>query len=138
MEACRCRQLYAPTIDCNKKKKNRCSNNVLTWLRSHLRVNCVCGRSVGVITLGGAPTPIRDCLGISGMKGNEGHWGGEISIISQNFPKSLSILFHPLESSVSQKALREMVAMTVGRCVWLGARDHDLFGGPPRVCNGLS
>jgi hypothetical protein len=36
------------------------------------------------------------------MKGDEGHWGGEISIISQNFPKSLSILFHPLESSISQ------------------------------------
>jgi hypothetical protein len=36
------------------------------------------------------------------MKGNEGHWGGEISIISQNFPKSTSILFHPLESSISQ------------------------------------
>jgi hypothetical protein len=36
------------------------------------------------------------------MKGNEGHWGGEISIISQNFPKSPSILFHPLESSISQ------------------------------------
>jgi hypothetical protein len=44
----------------------------------------------------------RACLGISGMKGNEGHWGGEISIISQNFPKSPSILFHPLESSISQ------------------------------------
>jgi hypothetical protein len=36
------------------------------------------------------------------MKGNEGHWGGEISIISQNFPKPPSILFHPLESSISQ------------------------------------
>jgi hypothetical protein len=36
------------------------------------------------------------------MKGNEGHWGGEISIISQNFSKSPSILFHPLESSISQ------------------------------------
>jgi hypothetical protein len=46
--------------------------------------------------------PLRACLGISGMKGNEGHWGGEISIISQNFPKSPSILFHPLESSISQ------------------------------------
>jgi hypothetical protein len=30
----------------------------------------------------------RACLGISGTKGSEGHWGGEISIISQNFPKS--------------------------------------------------
>jgi hypothetical protein len=45
---------------------------------------------------------MRACLGISGMKGNEGHWGGEISIISQNFPKSPSILFQPLESSISQ------------------------------------
>jgi hypothetical protein len=36
------------------------------------------------------------------MKGNEGHWGGGIFIISQNFPKSPSILFHPLESSISQ------------------------------------
>jgi hypothetical protein len=38
---------------------------------------------------------IRACLGISGMKGNEGHWGGEISIISQNFSKSPSILHFP-------------------------------------------
>jgi hypothetical protein len=45
---------------------------------------------------------LRACLGISGMKRNEGHWGGEISIISQNFPKSPLILFHPLESSISQ------------------------------------
>jgi hypothetical protein len=36
------------------------------------------------------------------MNGNEGHWGGGISTISQNFPKSPSILFYPLESSVSQ------------------------------------
>jgi hypothetical protein len=36
------------------------------------------------------------------MKGNEGHWGGGISIITQNFPKSPSILFHPLQSSISQ------------------------------------
>jgi hypothetical protein len=36
------------------------------------------------------------------MNGNEGYWGGGISIISQNFPKSLSILFHPLDSSISQ------------------------------------
>jgi hypothetical protein len=39
------------------------------------------------------------CLGISGMKG---YWGGGISIISQNFPKSPSIFFHPLDSSISQ------------------------------------
>jgi hypothetical protein len=36
------------------------------------------------------------------MKGNGGYWGGGISIISQNFPKSSLILFHPLESSISQ------------------------------------
>jgi hypothetical protein len=36
------------------------------------------------------------------MKGNEGYWGGGISIITQNFPKSPSILFHPLQSSISQ------------------------------------
>jgi hypothetical protein len=45
---------------------------------------------------------LRACLGISGMKGNEGYWGGQISIISQNFSKSPSILLHPLESSISQ------------------------------------
>jgi hypothetical protein len=45
---------------------------------------------------------LRACLGISGMNGNEGHWGGVISTVSQNFPKSPSILFHPLESSISQ------------------------------------
>jgi hypothetical protein len=50
----------------------------------------------------GISFPLRACLGISGMKGNEGHWGGEISIISQNFSKSPSILFHPLKSSISQ------------------------------------
>jgi hypothetical protein len=36
------------------------------------------------------------------MNENEGYWGGRISIISQNFPKSPSILFHPLDSSISQ------------------------------------
>jgi hypothetical protein len=45
---------------------------------------------------------LRACLGISGMTGNEGHWGGGISTISQNFPKSPLILFYPLESSISQ------------------------------------
>jgi hypothetical protein len=55
------------------------------------------------------------CLGISGMKGNEGHWSGGISIISQNFSKYPSILFHPLlfhplDSSVSQTSPnRELV-----------------------------
>jgi hypothetical protein len=41
------------------------------------------------------------------MNGNEGYWGGGISIISQNFPKSLSILFHPLDSSISQTSPKE-------------------------------
>jgi hypothetical protein len=50
----------------------------------------------------GRSQSLRSCLGISGMKGKEGHRGGEISIISQNFSKSPSILFHPLESSISQ------------------------------------
>jgi hypothetical protein len=36
------------------------------------------------------------------MNENEGYWGGGISIISKNFPKSPSILFHPLDSSISQ------------------------------------
>jgi hypothetical protein len=36
------------------------------------------------------------------MNENEGHWGVGISTISQNFPKSPSILFHPLDSSISQ------------------------------------
>jgi hypothetical protein len=44
---------------------------------------------------------LRACLGISGMNENEGYWGGGISIISQIFPKSPSILFHPLDSSIS-------------------------------------
>jgi RNA binding exosome subunit len=48
------------------------------------------------------------------MKGNEGHWGGEISIISQNFSKSPSILLHPLESSISQTSPEE---------VWLDHRN---------------
>jgi hypothetical protein len=42
------------------------------------------------------------------MKGNEGHWGGEISILSQNFPKFPSILFHPLES-LSYELVWELV-----------------------------
>jgi hypothetical protein len=44
----------------------------------------------------------RACLGISGMNENEGYWGGGIFIISQNFPKSPSILFYPLHSCISQ------------------------------------
>jgi hypothetical protein len=49
-----------------------------------------------------ARSSLRGCLGISGMNGNEGHCGGGISTISQNFPKSPLILFYPLESSISQ------------------------------------
>jgi hypothetical protein len=45
---------------------------------------------------------LRACLGISGTNGNEENWGGGISIISQNFSKSPSILFHPLDYSISQ------------------------------------
>jgi hypothetical protein len=45
--------------------------------------------------------------GISGMKGNEGHWGGEISIISQNFSKCTSILFHPLNPPFPKQGLTE-------------------------------
>jgi hypothetical protein len=55
----------------------------------------------------GSKKLLRACLGISGMKGNEGHWGGGISIITQNFPKSPSILFHPLQSSISQTSPQE-------------------------------
>jgi hypothetical protein len=54
-----------------------------------------------------ATSSLRACLGISGMKGNEGYWGGGISIISQNFSKSPSILFHPLESSITQTSPEE-------------------------------
>jgi hypothetical protein len=45
------------------------------------------------------------------MKGNEGYWGGEISIISQNFLKSPSILFYPLESSISQTSPKGAISM---------------------------
>jgi hypothetical protein len=56
--------------------------------------------------LGGRRNGCRACLGISGMNENEGHWSGGISTISQNFPQSPSILFHPLESSISQRGRR--------------------------------
>jgi hypothetical protein len=46
--------------------------------------------------------PVGLVLGNGGMNGNEGYWGGGISIISPNFSKSPSILFHPLDSSISQ------------------------------------
>jgi hypothetical protein len=45
---------------------------------------------------------VRVYLRISEINGNEGHWGGGISIISQNFSKSSSILFYSPESSISQ------------------------------------
>jgi hypothetical protein len=41
------------------------------------------------------------------MNGNKWYWGGGISIIIQNFPKSPSILFHPLDSSISQTSPNE-------------------------------
>jgi hypothetical protein len=44
-----------------------------------------------VVTGAMCDSPFRACLGISGPTGNEGCWGGGISIISQNFPKSPSI-----------------------------------------------
>jgi hypothetical protein len=56
-----------------------------------------------------ASRSIRACLGISGMYGNEGYWGGGISIINQNFPKSPSILFHPLDSSISQTSPQGLI-----------------------------
>jgi hypothetical protein len=46
------------------------------------------------------------------MNGNKGYWGGGISIISQNFPKSHSILFHPLDSSISQTSPKGYFTVT--------------------------
>jgi hypothetical protein len=51
------------------------------------------------------------------MNGNEGYWGGGISIISQNFPKSPSILFHPLDFSISQTS--------PNGCLPFKANDHE-------------
>jgi hypothetical protein len=48
------------------------------------------------------------------MTGNEADWGAGISTISQNFSKSPSTLFYPLESSISQSpegSSRECVAL---------------------------
>jgi hypothetical protein len=73
---------------------------------------------------------MRACLGISGMKGNEGHWGGGISIISQNFPKSPSILFYPLESSISQTSPE-------GDHPPLVALREDGYRGQPHIGQGL-
>jgi hypothetical protein len=42
------------------------------------------------VSLNGGKDIFRACLGNSGMTGNEGHWGGGISTISQKFPKSPS------------------------------------------------
>jgi hypothetical protein len=56
-------------------------------------------------SIGGEEIHLRACLGISGTNGNEGYWGGGISIISQNFSKSPSILSHPIDSSISQTSL---------------------------------
>jgi hypothetical protein len=71
------------------------ATNVIWSFRKHLILIIPSGLHVKRLAL-------RACLGISGMKGNEGYWGGGISIISQNFSKSPSILFHPLDSSISQ------------------------------------
>jgi hypothetical protein len=46
------------------------------------------------------------------MNENEGYWGGGISIISQNFPKSPSIIFHPLDSSISQTSPQAVMFKT--------------------------
>jgi hypothetical protein len=61
-------------------------------------------------------------LGIRGMSGNEGYWGGGISIISQNFPKSPSILFHPLDSSISQTSPE----CTIPNALWLNEENIPL------------
>jgi hypothetical protein len=67
------------------------------------------------------------CLGISGMKGNEGHWGGGISIISQNFPKSPSILFHPLESSISQTSPKTSIRGGISSLFWSCSKNNMIF-----------
>jgi hypothetical protein len=74
---------------------------------------------------------LRACLGIGGMKGNEGHWGGGISIITQNFPKSPLILFHPLQSSISQtspKWSKHTITNTASVCQEEGVRAFLGFG----------
>jgi hypothetical protein len=52
------------------------------------------------------------------MNGNEGYWGGGISIISQNFPKSPSILFYPFESSIFQTSLSGDCSRPTPRQPW--------------------
>jgi hypothetical protein len=47
------------------------------------------------------------------MNGNEGYWGVGISIISQNFPKSPLILFHPLDSSISQTSPYQIIEIVI-------------------------
>jgi hypothetical protein len=47
------------------------------------------------------------------MNGNEGYWGGGISIISQNFPKSSSIHLIPL---FPKQALTVRVGVDVDAC----------------------
>jgi hypothetical protein len=42
------------------------------------------------------------------MKGNEGHWGGGISIISQNFPKSLQSSSIHLNPPFPKQALKDL------------------------------
>jgi hypothetical protein len=62
------------------------------------------------------------------MTGNEADWGAGISTISQNFSKSPSTLFYPLESSISQSpegSSRECVALR-GRISFFSPREFTL------------
>jgi hypothetical protein len=51
----------------------------------------------------------KACLRISGMKGDEGHWGGEISIISQNFQNLLQYSSIHLNPTFPKQALKQTV-----------------------------
>jgi hypothetical protein len=48
---------------------------------------------------------LRACLELVGMNGNEVHWGGGISTISQNFPKSLQSFSIHLNPSFLKQVL---------------------------------
>jgi hypothetical protein len=63
------------------------------------------------------------------MKGNEGYWGVGISIITQNFPKSPSILFHPLQSSISQTSPSGFCSQGQERNVEMGSKGVTLTQG---------
>jgi hypothetical protein len=67
------------------------------------------------------------------MNGNEGHWGGGIFTISQNFPKSPSIIFYPLESSISQTSPKFTTALALSMVPTVAvfrvsSADDKLFG----------